>query len=117
MTARATWKGAERRVAADLHGQRIPVTGVDRDGADVVTPCFHVQVKLRKSLPAWLWTWLDGICGDAAAHGKIGILVLKKPRQPDVEGLVVLRYGDFVDLCGTLTSREPLDAERRPRPG
>jgi len=26
MTARATWKAAERRVAADLQGQRIPVT-------------------------------------------------------------------------------------------
>ena len=46
MTARSTWKASERRVASDLLGQRIPVTGVDRDGADVITPLFHVQVKL-----------------------------------------------------------------------
>jgi hypothetical protein len=102
MTARSTWKASERRIAEDLLGQRIPVTGVDRAGADVVTSLFHVQVKLRKSLPQWLWGWLSGIVGDAAPHMKIGVLVLKKPRQRDAEGLVVLRYGDFVDLVGRI---------------
>jgi hypothetical protein len=102
VTSRSTWKASERRVAADLHGQRIPVTGIDRDGADVVTPLFHVQVKLRKSLPNWLWDWLNGIVGDADGHGKVGVLVLKRPRQRDAEGLVVLRYGDFVDLVGRI---------------
>jgi len=106
MTARSTWKGAERRIATDLGGQRIPVTGIDRDGADVVTPVFHVQVKLRKSLPAWLWAWLRGIVGDAAPQNKIGILVLKRPRQRDAEGLVVLRYQDFVDLHGSIDGRD-----------
>ena len=100
MTTRATWKSAERRCAVDLNGKRIPVTGIDRDGADVVTPLFHAQIKLRKALPVWLWAWLGGIRGDAQPHGKIGILILKKPRQADVDGLVVLSYGDFVDLVG-----------------
>ena len=40
--------------------------------------------------------------GDAAPHRKIGVLVLKKPRQRDAEGLVVLRYEDFVDLVGRI---------------
>ncbi len=106
MTARNTWKAAERRVATDLGGARIPVTGIDRDGADVVTPMFHCQVKLRKALPTWLWGWLSGIQGDAKPHGKVGILILKKPRQKDTEGLVVMSYGDFVDLHGTVTSVE-----------
>ncbi len=100
MTARSTWKNAERRVAADLHGQRIPGTGIDRDGADVLTPMFAVQVKLRKSLPSWLWAWLGGICATAAGSQRVGILVLKKPRQRDSEGLVVMTYRDFVDLHG-----------------
>jgi hypothetical protein len=72
MTQRGTWKAAERRVAEDLGGQRIPVTGIDRDGADVVTPLFHCQVKLRKALPVWLWTWLAGIRGDATPAGRLG---------------------------------------------
>lgn len=100
MTARATWKAYERRVAEDLGGKRIPVTGIDRDGADVVTPMFNVQVKLRKALPAWLWGWLGGICATAQADGRVGILVLRKPRQDDDEALVVLRYSDWVDLHG-----------------
>lgn len=111
MTARNTWKGAERRVAADLGGTRVPVTGIDRDGADVVTPLFHVQVKLRKALPAWLWGWLDGIRGDAKPHGKVGLLILKKPRQRDCEGLVVLAYGDFVELCGTPPAQDAVDPQ------
>lgn len=100
MTARGTWKAAERRVAVDLGGKRIPVTGIDRDGADVVTPLFSVQVKLRKALPTWLWTWLAGIRNDARPAGRIGLLVLKKPRQRDCDGLVVMSYSDFVDLHG-----------------
>jgi len=102
MTSRSTWKGSERRVAKDLGGKRIPVTGVDRDGADVITPIFHIQVKLRKTLPAWLWVWMNGIAGDAEPHGKIGLLILKKPRQRDVDSLVAMRYGDFIDLHGPL---------------
>jgi hypothetical protein len=100
VTARGTWKAAELRVAKDLGGRRIPVTGLDRDGADVVTPMFHVQIKLRKALPVWLWAWLAGIRGDAKPHGKVGILVLKKPRQDDREALVVMSFADFCDLHG-----------------
>lgn len=106
MTVRSTWKSAERRVAEDLGGQRIPVTGIDRHGADVVTPMFHCQVKLRKALPGWLWEWLSGIRGDAIPKGKVGILVLKKPRQRDADGLVVMSYGDFVDLHGGAVLRD-----------
>lgn len=100
MTARSTWKKAEGRVATDLGGRRIPVTGIDRHGADVVTPMFHCQIKLRKALPTWLWEWLSGIRADAQPHGKTGLLILKKPRQRDSEGLVVMSYGDFVALHG-----------------
>ncbi len=106
MTTRATWKASERRVAEDLGGRRIPVTGIDRDGADVVTPMFHIQVKLRKVLPEWLWGWLSGVRMDAKPHGKVGILILKKPRQKDTDGLVVMSYGDFVDLHGQTKPRE-----------
>jgi hypothetical protein len=66
----------------------------------VVTPMFHCQLKLRNSLPAWLWDWLSGIRGDATPAGKVGVLILRKPRQEDVDALVVMSYGDFVDLHG-----------------
>lgn len=100
MTARNTWKGYERQVARDLSGQRVPVTGLDRHGADVRTPLFSVQVKLRNTLPDWLWGWLDGIRGSARGEGRVGILVLRKPRQRASEGIVVMSYADFLDLHG-----------------
>lgn len=83
-----------------LGGRRIPVTGIDRHGADVVTPMFHAQLKLRNSLPQWLFDWLRGIVADATPQGKVGVLILRKPRQDDAEALVVMRYGDFRDLHG-----------------
>jgi hypothetical protein len=101
MTERATWKAYERRVAADLGSQRIPVTGIDRHGADVVTPLFDVQVKLRRWLPAWLWRWMGGIVATAEAHDKVGVLVLRTPRMDDGDALVVLRIKDWIDLHGS----------------
>lgn len=76
------------------------MTGIDRHGADVVTPMFHCQLKLRRALPQWLFDWLGGIVADATPKGKVGILILRKPRQEDAEALVVMRYGDFRDLHG-----------------
>tara|TARA_R110000765_G_scaffold222462_3_gene326563 strand:+ start:4436 stop:4753 length:318 start_codon:yes stop_codon:yes gene_type:complete len=105
MTARATWKARERRIATDLGGQRIPVTGVDRDGADVITPLFHVQAKLRKSLPTWLWLWLTGIVS-TTPKDKVGILVLMTPGQDQGDAIVALRYKDFVDLHGRIDGRD-----------
>lgn len=105
MTARNTWKHWEWRVGCELGGRRIPVTGIDRHGADVVTPMFHCQLKLRKALPQWLFDWLSGIVADASAHNKVGVLILRTPRQRDAEALVVMRYGDFKDLHGSVTDR------------
>lgn len=99
MTARGTWKRDEAEIAHALGGRRIPVTGIDRDGADVITPLFHIQAKLRRSLPKWLWTWLSGICA-TTAPGKVGVLILRTPRMRRSEALVVLRFQDFVDLHG-----------------
>lgn len=67
---------------------------------------FFVQVKRRKRLPAGMWDWLHDICAHAMAHGKIGVLVLTKPGQHDRDGIVCLRYGDFIDLHGAVKPGE-----------
>ena len=100
MTARKTWKAYELRVAKDCGGRRIPVTGIDRAGADVETPMFSLQIKLRKSLPAWLFDWLGGICASAQTTNRIGVLVLRTPRMKDADALVVVRYQDWISLIG-----------------
>jgi len=103
MTARGTWKARERRIAKDLGGRRIPVSGINRDEADIETPLFNVQAKLRRSLPAWLWRWMRGIVSTTPAP-KVGILVLMTPGQDQKDALVVLRYADWCDLHGQPTA-------------
>lgn len=100
------WKGAERRVAAKLGGRRIPVTGLDRDGADVVTPWAHVQVKHRRGRPSYLRGWLSGICAEAKAHGKVGIVVWSEPGKPTDDAVVVMRLDQFQELYGPLVGGE-----------
>lgn len=99
MTARQTWKNWERRIAEDVGGRRIPVTGIDRADRDVEGGMFWYQAKLRRSLPAWIFDWLGGICG-ACPDGKVGVLVLRTPRMKDDDALVVLKWKDWRDLHG-----------------
>jgi len=93
------WKAVERRVAKKLGCERIPVTG-DRDGADLSNSLFAVQVKSRRTLPAWLWTWLAGITGTAARHDKVGVLVLHQPGHELDDAVVCVRFKDWTDLHG-----------------
>jgi Holliday junction resolvase len=53
------WKSCERRIAEELGGVRVPVSGRSRgDAPDVDHPSLSIEVKSRKKLPAWL---LDAI--------------------------------------------------------
>jgi hypothetical protein len=63
---------------------------------------FEIQCKLRNGVPTYLRQWLEGIVATASARGKIGVVVWKEPGsgRPDSDALVVMRWGDFVDLHG-----------------
>lgn len=93
------WKSYERRLCRQMGTERIPVTG-ERHGADGSTELFCFQFKLRRDLPLWLWAWMTGITLTAKAQGKIGVLVIKRPRQLDSDSLVLVRWQDWVDLHG-----------------
>ncbi len=92
-----TWKNIERAVAKRVFGWRIPVTGQDRDGADVISRFCHYQVKHRKSQPAYLVRWLEGIRRTAQEERKTGVVVWHKPGTPLDESLVVLSLKDWID--------------------
>lgn len=102
------WKRAERMIAADCGGQRIPVTG-ERHGSDVDHPLFAYQLKVRRALPAWLFTWLAGIVANAKRTDRVGVLVLNLPRKPRRGALVVLRWDDWVSLHGTPAVAEDVE--------
>ena len=95
-----SWKAFERRVAKRVGGRRIPVTG-ERDGADVVAGPFVYQAKLRRGLPSYLHTWLQGIvAAGERSGGATGIVVWKAPGALDDDAVVVLRLADWCDWHG-----------------
>ncbi len=94
--ADTAWKAAERAHAADLGVRRIPVTGVDRHGADFTDATCAYQLKVRRALPSWLFAWQAGIVGASAVTGRIGVLVLNRPRRPRAEALVIVRWSDWL---------------------
>lgn len=94
-----SWKAAETRFSRDVGVERKPCDG-SRAGADFEDAIACYQLKVRKAIPSWLWDWMSGIQGTAKAKGKLGVLVLKHPRQRDSDALVVLRWGDWVEIVG-----------------
>ena len=94
------WKRFERAVAKRVGGRRVPVTGLGRDEADVVTSSFHFQVKLGRRFPAYLREWLRGITETAERAGRTGCVVWKTPGGRDDDALVVMRLADFVAWHG-----------------
>ena len=95
-----SWKAFERRVAKRVGGRRIPVTG-ERDGADVIGGPFVYQAKLRRGMPSYLRTWLQGIT-DAGERsgGATGVVVWKAPGGRDDDAVVLLRLKDWQDWHG-----------------
>jgi len=86
-------------MARDVGSERIPVTG-ERAGADFEDGVAVYQLKVRKTIPSWLWDWLTGIQGAGLRKRKAGVLVLKRPRERDEDAVVILSWRDWVDLHG-----------------
>ena len=102
-----SWKAFERRLAKRVGGKRIPVTGLDRAGADVVAGPFVYQAKLRRGLPSYLREWLRGIVAAGERKNAIGIVVWKAPRALDDDALVILRLKDWQALHGSGKNETP----------
>ena len=89
------WKACERKVAALLGGRRIPVSGRGRgDNPDIHHELFSIEVKSRKTIPAWLEDAMRQ-AEAFARDGRLPVVVLHQDRTPYAESLVVLRLEDF----------------------
>lgn len=95
-----TWKKLERQVAKGLGTTRIPVTGIDRHGADVRHGPYVYQVKLGRKFPSYLISWLDGIRHTGKHTGQTGVVVWKANGARIDNALVCLRWQDWVDIVG-----------------
>ena len=91
------WKACERKVATLLGGRRVPITGRQRgDTPDIEHAALSVEVKSRKTLPAWLEEAMKQ-AEASAKDGQLPVAVLHEDRRPYLNSLVVLRLKDFSD--------------------
>jgi len=88
-----TWKSVERRVAAYLGGERVPVTGRQRGSApDISHPTLSIEVKHRESVPFWLKDALhQAECSKKEGQLPVAIIHEKRMRVEDCVVLIKLR--------------------------
>ncbi|MGI9049254.1 MAG: hypothetical protein ACR2GU_07770 [Rubrobacteraceae bacterium] len=92
------WKACERKIAELLGGVRVPVTGRQRGATpDVEHPSLSIEVKSRKTLPAWLLDALEQAKA-ASEDGRLPVAVLHQDRTQYADSLCVLRLEDLVKL-------------------
>ncbi len=94
------WKQTERRIAAMLGGERVPVSGRGRgDAPDVAHDLFSIECKHRRTLPGWL---LEAVAQAEAAcvGGKVPLVVLHRAGDRHADALAVLRLRDVTALVG-----------------
>ena len=89
------WKACERRIAELPGGVRVPVTGRQRGATpDIEHLALSIEVKSRKTLPAWLLDALEQAQA-ASENGRLPLAVLHQDRKPYRDALVVVRLKDF----------------------
>jgi hypothetical protein len=91
------WKSCERRVAALVGGERVPVSGRERGySPDIQHERLSIEVKSRKKLPAWIE---DAVrqAEASARDGQLPVAVLHHDGRRYSDCLVVLRLKDFVN--------------------
>ena len=99
------WKRTERRVAAELGGVRVPVTGRARgDAPDIAHDRLSLEVKHRAALPAWLTDALER----ARASSRDGRIPVARPHASGT------RYADAVRLVARRDLRPPIGAQATP---
>jgi len=95
----STWKAAERRIAEMIGGVRVPVSGRHTRGhqPDIEHDRFSIEVKHRKTLPAWLHDAMD-----QAVKSKRGcqlpLVVLHSKNQRYEDSFCVVRLKDIQEM-------------------
>ncbi len=99
-----TWKAAELRVAKRFGTTRTGPTG--RDDNDLHHKYLAIEIKYRKSLPAWALACLEQARAGRSAGGKTPITIMLGRGMRVTDGLVVMTVMDFEDLWGRLEKRK-----------
>jgi hypothetical protein len=101
-----TWKNVERKIAALLGGQRVPITGRSRGSApDIAHRLFSIEVKHREAFPDWL---MDAFRqADASNNGaQIPLVVLHQKGVKFDQSLAIMRVCDIIAIQNKLEDKQ-----------
>ena len=106
MTARATWKASERRMAEALGGVRVPVTGRQRGSApDIAHDTYAIEHKYGRVMSPRMVEAMEQAeaAAEEAARGgqfKTPLVTIENVRagRRDNGRFVLMRLEDFLEL-------------------
>ena len=104
-----TWKQVERAIAHRIGGQRMSKAGLGEAVPDVENDWLSIEVKTRRTFPAWLEGSLEQAERNATA-GKLPTVRLHKIGQRHGRDLIVLRASDFEAWFGGYMTDTVADA-------
>ena len=94
------WKSCERKIAALLGGERVPVSGRGRGHSpDIRHERLSIEVKNRKRLPAWIVNAMKQ-AEACAQEGQLPLVVLHQDGQRYQDALLVMRLKHLVPQQG-----------------
>jgi len=89
------WKNNERKIAAYIGGERVPVSGRARGYApDIKHPWLSIEVKLRMRVPAWIKNGMDQ-AKQSVRGDQIPCLIIREKFQRVDDALVCISLKDF----------------------
>ena len=97
MTKTTTWKEAERRIARLLHGRRVGNQGSATE--DVAHDWLSVEVKHRRTLPAWLTAALSQAQRNAP-DSRLPVVILHQHGTRSSNDVVCVKLGNWLDWFG-----------------
>lgn len=96
------WKNVERKLAALLGGERIPITGRTIGSApDIEHSKLAIEVKVRSKLPAWIkyaMQQAEQSAKKSKRAGDLPVVILHEKNSRHDNDLVILRLKDFLLL-------------------
>lgn len=118
--SRRNWKASERRLASELGGERVPVSGRARGWApDIEHDDYGLEVKTRKNMPLLLKEGMDQAVKAsewAKRRGKgerMPMLIIHQDGTHYDNAIVCVRLKDARDWWGVGDAR-PTDLEATP---